>query len=177
MRRSSSSVKGSFCSPLPSADALPLGFFTCLDGLRSSHSLDRQKSKKARTTDMSRLAVGTLTFHGNADLSGHGETRIVHPVELVVSQEIVHKHRLTVHCHLISHARYCPRVRGEAVTAAKLAACKSIGSKPIGRAINPDTIMWYSSNRETCQQPAIAFIFPPAPASAAAEWPPTHRLS
>src|ERR1017187_1118511 len=63
MRRSSSSVKGSFCSPLPSADALPLGFFTCLDGLRSSHSLDRQKSKKARTTDMSRLAVGTLTFH------------------------------------------------------------------------------------------------------------------
>src|ERR1035437_6037804 len=122
MRRSSSSVKGSFCSPLPSADALPLGFFTCLDGLRSSHSLDRQKSKKARTTDMSRLAVGTLTFHGNADLSGHGETRIVHPVELVVSQEIVHKHRLTVRCHLISHARYCPRVRAWAVTAAKLAS-------------------------------------------------------
>ena len=47
----------------------------------------------------------------NVDLTGHGETGVVHPVELVVSQETMHKHRLTIDCHLVRIARHRVRVR------------------------------------------------------------------
>ena len=44
------------------------------------------------------------------DLSGHGETGIIHQLELIVGQKPIVKHRLTVHGHLKSRARLRARV-------------------------------------------------------------------
>jgi len=52
----------------------------------------------------------------NVDLSGQGETGIVHPVELIESEKTMHKHRLTVHRHFVGLTRHCAwvrRIRGD----------------------------------------------------------------
>ncbi len=57
------------------------------------------------------LPLADQQGYRDVDLPGHRETGVIHPVELVVSQEVMHEHRLTVDRDLISHARHRARVR------------------------------------------------------------------